>query len=106
MLSISPFLVIDDNTNFGVIKSFKSTLYTRHKVNLELNFGRTYSFFLNILKHFTRPSRVPRSATSRTSALLMHTTSEFEVRTHPLGLGFMRFGDFLIRSESLSFPFF
>ena len=32
--------------NFGVIKVFKSTLYTRHKVDLELNFGRTYSFFL------------------------------------------------------------
>ena len=30
--------------NFGVIKVFKSTLYTRHKVDLELNFGRTYSF--------------------------------------------------------------
>jgi hypothetical protein len=51
MLSISPFLVIDDNTNFGVIKSFKSTLYIRHKVDLELNFGRTYSFFLKILEY-------------------------------------------------------
>ena len=30
--------------NFGVIKVFKSTLYTWHKVDLELNFGRTYSF--------------------------------------------------------------
>ena len=30
--------------NFGVIEVFKSTLYTRHKVDLELNFGRTYSF--------------------------------------------------------------
>ena len=48
MLSISPFLLIDDNTNFGVIKSFKSTLYTRHKVDMELNFGRTYSFILKI----------------------------------------------------------
>ena len=46
MLSVSPFLVIDDNTNFEVIKKFKSTLYTRHKVDLELNVGRTYSFFL------------------------------------------------------------
>ena len=46
MLSISSFLVIDDNTFKGVIKRFKSTLYTRHKVDLELNFGRTYSFFL------------------------------------------------------------
>ena len=43
-----PFFIIDDNTNFGVIESFKSTLYTRHKVDLELNFGRTYSFILKI----------------------------------------------------------
>ena len=51
MLSIFTFLVIDDNTNFGVIKVFKSTLYTRHKVDLELNFGRTYSFFLKISEY-------------------------------------------------------
>ena len=47
MLSIFPFLVIDDNTFKRVIESFKSNLYTRHKVDLELNFGRTYSFYLN-----------------------------------------------------------
>jgi hypothetical protein len=34
--------------SFGVIKVFKSTLYTRHKVDLEFNFGRTYSFLLKI----------------------------------------------------------
>ena len=36
--------------NFGVIRVFKSTLHTRHKVDLEFNFGRTYSFFLKILE--------------------------------------------------------
>ena len=51
MLSVSPFLVIDDNTNFEVIKKFKSTLYTRHKVDLELNFSRTYPFFLKFLEY-------------------------------------------------------
>ena len=51
MLSISPFLVIDDNTFKRVIKSFKSTLYTRYKVDLELNFGRTYPFFLKFSEY-------------------------------------------------------
>ena len=37
--------------NFGVIKVFKSTLYTRHNVDLELNFGRTYSFFLKVSEY-------------------------------------------------------
>jgi hypothetical protein len=37
--------------SFGVIKVFKSTLYTRHKVDLEFNFGRTYPFFLKILEY-------------------------------------------------------
>ena len=37
--------------NFGVIKVFKSTLYTRHNVDLELNFGRTYSIFLKISEY-------------------------------------------------------
>jgi len=44
-------LVIDDNTNIGVIKEFKSTLYTRHKVDLELNFGRTYPFILKFSEY-------------------------------------------------------
>jgi hypothetical protein len=37
--------------SFGVIKVFKSTSYARHKVNLKLNFGKTYSFFLKILEY-------------------------------------------------------
>ena len=45
----------------------------------------------------------PRDATGQTSAHLMRTTGEFEVRTHPLGLGFIKFGDFLMRSE-IAFP--
>ena len=51
MLSVSHFLVIYGNTNFEVIKKFKSTLYTRHKVDLELNFGITYSFFLKLSEY-------------------------------------------------------
>ena len=51
MLSISPFLVIDDNTFKRVIESFKSNLYTRHKVDLELNFARTYPFFLKFSEY-------------------------------------------------------
>ena len=52
MLSISSFLAIDDNTKFWSDKSeFKSILHTRHKVDMELNFGRTYSFFLKISEY-------------------------------------------------------
>jgi hypothetical protein len=44
MLSISPFLVIDDNNSRSDKKVFKSTSYTRHKVDLRVNFEVAYPY--------------------------------------------------------------
>ena len=46
-----PFLVIDDDTFKMSDKWFKSTLYIKHKVDLELNFGWSYPFSLKISEY-------------------------------------------------------